>query len=41
MSLALNLKRTFSLAKYGFLKDLDLDKENYGAYFNGKWQGTG
>jgi hypothetical protein len=41
MSLALNLKRTFSLAKYSFLKELALDKENYGAYFNGKWQGSG
>jgi|688.fasta_scaffold186970_4 hypothetical protein len=41
MSLALNLKRAFSLTKYSFLKDLGLDKENYGAYFNGKWQGSG
>jgi hypothetical protein len=41
MSLVHNLKSSFSLSKYSFLKDLGLDKENYGAYFNGKWQGSG
>lgn len=41
MSLIVNLKRSVSFAKHTFLKDLGIEQDNYGAYFNGKWQGSG
>lgn len=30
-----------SYSKYPFLKELGIEAENFGAYFNGKWQGNG
>lgn len=27
--------------KYPFLKDIGIDRENFGAFYNGKWQGNG
>lgn len=35
------IKNCFSSNKLDFLKDLGLKSENLGAYFNGKWQGSG
>lgn len=31
----------FSYDKYPFLKDLGIEKENLGAFYDGKWQSTG
>lgn len=31
----------FSYDKYSFLKELGIEKENLGAFFDGKWQSTG
>ena len=28
-------------AKHPFLKELGIEAENFGAYYNGKWQGSG
>lgn len=41
MSLLTLMRKSFSYEKFSFLKDLGLQKENYGAYFDGKWQGNG
>lgn len=30
-----------SYEKYPFLKELGIEAENFGAYYNGKWQGSG
>ena len=27
--------------KYPFLKELGIEPENFGSYYNGKWQGNG
>ena len=31
----------YSYEKYPFLKELGIEKENLGAYYNGKWQSSG
>jgi hypothetical protein len=31
----------YSYEKYPFLKELGIERENDGAYFDGKWQSTG
>lgn len=28
-------------SKFAFLKELGIEAENFGAYYNGKWQGSG
>lgn len=30
-----------SYSKYPFLKELGIEAENHGAYYNGKWTGSG
>ena len=31
----------FEYSKHPFLKELGIEPENFGAYYNGKWQGDG
>lgn len=31
----------YSYEKYAFLKELGIEKENVGAYYDGKWQSSG
>ena len=31
----------YTYDKYFFLKELGVEKENVGAYYNGKWQSSG
>ena len=32
---------SISFSKYPFLQELGLKSHNFGAYYNGKWQGDG